>query len=112
MTFIKSIKFISDLLFIPFLCSRASFASESLPLDFYELERDLFSSLCRSTLTKLNEICVFKPLPLDFYKVERVLFLTLSDPGGGGGRLRGPNDQTHSCQSETSNSMMPKLGDF
>ena len=35
------------------------------------------------------------------------LNLTLSDPGGGG--LRG---QTHSCQSETSYPMMPKLGDF
>ena len=32
-------------------------------------------------------------------------------PGGGGG-LRGPDDQTHSCQSESSYSMMPKLGDF
>ena len=29
-------------------------------------------------------------------------------PGG----LRGPDDQTHSCQSETSYPMMPKLGDF
>ena len=29
-------------------------------------------------------------------------------PGGG---LRGPDDQTHSCQSETSYPMMPKLGD-
>ena len=29
-------------------------------------------------------------------------------PGG----LRGPDDQTHSCQSETSCPMMPKLGDF
>ena len=31
-------------------------------------------------------------------------------PGGGG--LRGPDGQTHSCQSETSYPMMPKLGDF
>ena len=38
--------------------------------------------------------------------------LTLSGPGGGGGGLRGPDDQTHSWQSETSYSMMPKLGDF
>ena len=30
-------------------------------------------------------------------------------PGGG---LRGPDGQTHSCQSETSYPMMPKLGDF
>ena len=29
-------------------------------------------------------------------------------PGG----LRGPDDQTHSCQSETSYPMMPKLCDF
>ena len=29
-------------------------------------------------------------------------------PGGG---LRGPDDQTHSCQSDTSCPMMPKLGD-
>ena len=34
--------------------------------------------------------------------------LTLSGPGG----LRGPDGQTHSCQSETSYPMMPKLGDF
>ena len=32
-------------------------------------------------------------------------------PGGGGG-LKGMYDQTHSCQSETSYSMMPKPGDF
>ena len=32
--------------------------------------------------------------------------------GGGGGGLRGPDDQTHSFQSETSYPMMPKLGDF
>ena len=36
--------------------------------------------------------------------------LTLSGPGGGG--LRGPDDQTHSSQSETSYSMTLKLGDF
>ena len=35
--------------------------------------------------------------------------LTLSGPIGG---LRGPDGQTHSCQSETSYPMMPKLGDF
>ena len=34
--------------------------------------------------------------------------LTLSGPGGDGS---GPDDQTHSCQSETSYSMMPKLDD-
>ena len=34
--------------------------------------------------------------------------LTLQARGG----LRGPDDQTHSWQSETSSSMMPKLGDF
>ena len=39
-----------------------------------------------------------------------IISLTLSGPGGGG--LRGPDDQTHSWQSETSYSMMPKLGDF
>ena len=36
--------------------------------------------------------------------------LTLSGLGGGG--LRGPEGQTHSCQSESSYSMMPKLCDF
>ena len=36
----------------------------------------------------------------------QILDLTLS------GGLRGPDDQTHSCQSETSCFMMPKLGDF
>ena len=33
-------------------------------------------------------------------------------PGGEGVRLKGPDDQTHSCQSETYYSMMPKLCDF
>ena len=37
-----------------------------------------------------------------------LLSLNLSGPGG----LRGPDGQTHSCQSETSYPMMPKLGDF
>ena len=37
--------------------------------------------------------------------------LTLSGPGDRGG-LSGPGDQTHSCQSETPYSMMPKLCDF
>ena len=37
--------------------------------------------------------------------------LTLSGPGGGGG-LRGLDDQTHSCQPETCCSIMPKLCDF
>ena len=32
-------------------------------------------------------------------------------PGGGGG-LRGPDGQTHTCQSETSYPMMPKLSNF
>ena len=32
--------------------------------------------------------------------------------GGEGGRIRGPDDQTHSRQSESSYSMTPKLGDF
>ena len=32
-------------------------------------------------------------------------------PGGGRG-LRGLDDQTHNCQSETSYSMVPKLCDF
>ena len=32
--------------------------------------------------------------------------------GGGGGGLKGPDDQTHTCQSETSYSMISKLGDF
>ena len=36
--------------------------------------------------------------------------LTLSGGAGGGGG--GSDDQTHSCQSETSYSMMPKLCDF
>ena len=40
--------------------------------------------------------------------------LTLSGPeeGGGGGGLRGPDDQTHSCQSEATYFMMPKHGEF
>ena len=38
------------------------------------------------------------------------LALTLSGPRGGG--LRGPDGQTHICQSETSYPMMHKLGDF
>ena len=38
-----------------------------------------------------------------------LLFFNPIRPGGG---LRGPDGQTHSCQSETSYPMMPKLGDF
>ena len=37
---------------------------------------------------------------------------TLINPIRPGGGLRGPDGQTHSCQSETSYPMMPKLGDF
>ena len=47
------------------------------------------------------------PLTVNYISIS----LTLSAPGGGGG-LRGPDGQTHSCQSETSYPMMPKLGDF
>ena len=49
---------------------------------------------------------------IDVYD-ENVTFEKLNPvrPGGGGG-LRGPDDQTHSCQSETSHSVMPKLCDF
>ena len=38
--------------------------------------------------------------------------ITLSGRGGGGGGLRDSDDQTYSCQSETSYSMMPKLVTF
>ena len=38
--------------------------------------------------------------------LARLKDLTLSGPGGGGGGLRGPDDQTHSCQSETFYSLM------
>ena len=39
--------------------------------------------------------------------------LTLSGrKGGGGGGIKGLDDHTHSCESETSYSMMPKHGDF
>ena len=44
------------------------------------------------------------------FTTAKIQALTLSGPGGGG--LRGPDGQTHSCQSETSYPMMPKLGDF
>ena len=40
---------------------------------------------------------------------EGISPFTLSGPGEGG---RGPDDQTHSCQSETSYSMMPKFCDL
>ena len=43
--------------------------------------------------------------------IKLVLTLNPIRPGGGGG-LRGPDGQTHSCQSETSYPMMPELGDF
>ena len=39
---------------------------------------------------------------------SKLKYLTPSGPGGG---LKGLDGQTHSCQSETSYSMMPKLGD-
>ena len=45
------------------------------------------------------------------YNTLRSEWLALSGPGGGGG-LRGQDDQIHSCQSETSYSLMPKLCDF
>ena len=38
--------------------------------------------------------------------------LTLSGPEGGGEGLRGQNDQIHSCHSETSYSIKPKLCNF
>ena len=38
--------------------------------------------------------------------------LTLSGSGGGGGGLSGLDDQIHSCHSETSYFMAPKLCDF
>ena len=50
---------------------------------------------------------------INFAKIWSELVLTLSGPGGGGGGgLRGPDDQTHRCQSETTYSMMHKHGDF
>ena len=42
------------------------------------------------------------------FKSPGKIGLTLSSPGGSGGL----DGQTHSCQSETSYPMMPKLGDF
>ena len=47
-------------------------------------------------------------------KVKRFLFNPIrpGGGGGGGGELRGPDDPTYSCQSETSDSMMPKHCDF
>ena len=46
----------------------------------------------------------------DFYRSPSLgSSLTLSGPGEG---IRGPDGQTHSCQSETSYPIMPKLGDF
>ena len=45
-----------------------------MPLDFYKIERVLFSSLFRSTFTKSSEFFI-QGLPLDFYKVERDLSL-------------------------------------
>ena len=37
---------------------------------------------------------------LGFYKID-VIINPIRPREGGGGGLRGPNDQTHSCQSET-----------
>ena len=51
---------------------------------------------------------------LEIFMFSPVAYITVDfnpiRPGGGG--LRGPDGQTHSCQSETSYPMMPKLGDF
>ena len=41
-----------------------------------------------------------------------VLFNPIRPVGGGGGGLIGPDDQTQSCQSETSYSMMRILCEF
>ena len=38
-----------------------------------------------------------------------ILDVNLIRRGGGGGVVRGPDEQTQSCQSETFYSMMPKL---
>ena len=61
--------------------------------------------------------CSFKSVKEVVYsltnrKTQKLSLLTLSGPGGGGGGLRDPDDQTHSCQSETSYSMTLKLCDF
>ena len=50
----------------------------------------------------------------DYRKEKIIRSMNLINPirPGGGGKLRGPDDRTHSCQSETSHSMMPKLCDF
>ena len=50
-----------------------------------------------------------------FQMLPKTTVLTLSGGGGGGGGgggFRGPDGQTHSCQSEASYFIMPKLGDF
>ena len=74
------------------------------------------SCACSTEFWEKNRSLVIKKHLLH-HKVHQLFdshatFLTLSGRGGGGGGLRGPDDQTHSCQSETSYSMMSKLCDF
>ena len=47
-----------------------------------------------------------------FQCICEVSHLLLPYQTRGGGRLRGPDDQTHTCQSETTYFMMSKHGDF
>ena len=52
-----------------------------------------------------------KPKILQIIILFMLHFINPMRPRGGGG-LRGPDGQTHSCQSETSYPMMPELGDL
>ena len=60
-------------------------------------------------LTLIFVIRAFEPPPRAWRTTEK------AEPDGGGGEgegLRGPDDQIHSCHSEISYPMMPKLCNF
>ena len=88
---------------------RYNLKSSNIPLFFQltqmrKLELSLFQAVDRSILMIIS--IIIKLLNLNLCTTVNPI-----RPWGGGG-LKGPDDQTQSCQSETSYSMMPKLSDF
>ena len=81
--------------------------------DTFEIDNILRKPMPEITLlgVTLDNKLNFKSHASNICKEAKKLSALLNLSGRGGG-LRGPDDQTHNCQSETSYSMMSKLGDF